>query len=383
MSYWFEYFPGNYMWSRGMLKAIELARWGAGAIGEVDRIGRALRGREGDNEAWYAAWTDMAERMEAAARRAAAQGHRSSAGSHWLHAATYHFIGERFLPPGSRKVESYRHCLRCFDAGTALRHPNLTRVEVPYEGTTLPGRFLASAHAPGRAPTVVFFDGLDDAKEMTVLFGGIELANRGMHVLAIDGPGQGESLRLRGVPTRHDYEVPAAAAYDFVASRADVDPARVAVMGYSMGGYYAPRAAAFEHRYAACVAWSGHYDYHAVWLHRRKVLEAGGTKASVPGFQLPWILGVADMDTAMERLRRFTLEGVAGHIRCPLLVVHGRDDDIVPVACAERLHAEAGSADKTLRIFEAEEGGSGHGQGDNLQLGANFVADWLASRLGA
>ena len=81
-----------------------------------------------------------------------------------------------------------------------------------------------------RAPTVVLFDGLDNCKEMSVLFAGVELAFRGFHTLAIDGPGQGESLRLRELYARHDYEVPGAAAYDYVASRADVDPSRVIVM---------------------------------------------------------------------------------------------------------------------------------------------------------
>ena len=152
-------------------------------------------------------------------------------------------------------------------------------------------------------------------------------------------------------------------------------------MAYSMGGYYAPRAAAFEPRFAACVAWSGHYDYHAVWVERRRVLESGGTRASAPGFQLPWVLGVPDMDAAMEKLKNYTLAGVAERIACPFLVVHGQDDAIVPVRYAKELFAAAGSTNKTLKIFTMEEGGSGHGQGDNLQLGADFVADWLAENL--
>jgi hypothetical protein len=67
------------------------------------------------------------------------------------------------------------------------------------------------APVQGRAPTVCFFDGLDSAKELSILFGGVELANRGIHTLAIDGPGQGEALRLQNIPSRYDYEVPAAA----------------------------------------------------------------------------------------------------------------------------------------------------------------------------
>ena len=116
---------------------------------------------------------------------------------------------------------------------------------MPFEGTTLPAWFLkADVHGP--APTVVMFDGLDNAKEMSVLFGGIEIASRGIHTLAIDGPGQGEALRLQGIPSRYDYEVPARAAYEYVSPAARSRSEARAVMAFSMGGYYAPRAAAME-----------------------------------------------------------------------------------------------------------------------------------------
>ena len=213
MSYWFEYFPGNYMWSRGMLKAMELARFGAGAIGEVDQIGRRLKNCVGDQEAWHEAWSEMAERVEAYGDREMAEGRRMGAGAYYLRAATYHFIGERFIPPGPRKVEGYRKCLAVYEKGAAIRYPNMERVEIPYEGTTLPGRFMKAPGVTGPAPTMVFFDGLDDAKELTVLFGGVELAARGINTLSVDGPGQGEALRLRGIPSRYDYEVPATAAF--------------------------------------------------------------------------------------------------------------------------------------------------------------------------
>jgi fermentation-respiration switch protein FrsA (DUF1100 family) len=93
------------------------------------------------------------------------------------------------------------------------------------------------------------------------------------------------------------------------------------------------------------------------------------------------VLGVADMDAAMAKLRSYTLAGVAEKIACPLLVVHGEHDGIVPVEFARRLHEAAGSRDKTLKVFTAAEGGSEHCQEDNRQIGAAFVADWIADRL--
>ncbi len=171
------------------------------------------------------------------------------------------------------------------------------------------------------------------------------------------------------------------AAYDYVASRSDVDPRRVAIMAYSMGGYYAPRAAAFEKRFAACVAWGGHFDYHATWVTRRKILESGGNKVSAPHFQLPWVMGMPDMDSAMKKTAGYNLAGVAEKVTCPFLVTHGEDDSISPVENARLLYNTVSSKQKTLKVFTAEEGGSEHCQGDNRFLGATYVADWLADHL--
>ena len=118
--------------------------------------------------------------------------------------------------PGEQKLGIYRKALRCFQEGLKRRYPNLEIVDVPYDGTALPAYFLKSPVAKGPAPTVVLFDGLDNCKEMSVLFAGVELAFRGFHTLAIDGPGQGEALRLRRLPSRYDYEVPGTAAYEYV-----------------------------------------------------------------------------------------------------------------------------------------------------------------------
>lgn len=381
MSHWFEYFPGNHMWSQGMMFGIEMAAQGAAALGEIDQIGQQLKPHVGDNEKWWEAWTSMAQRIEGFGAAEERAGHQLTAGAYYLRAAIYYFCGERFIPPSDRKRDTYRSCLRCFRKGIARRYPNIERVEVPYEGTTLPAWFY-KAEVAGPAPTVVMFDGLDNAKEMSVLFGGVEIGRRGIHTLAIDGPGQGEALRLQDIPSRYDYEVPARAAYEYVAQRRDVDAKRVAVMGFSMGGYYAPRAAAFEPRYAACVAWGGHVDYHEAWVRRRKIMESGGTKVSAPGFQLPWVLGMPDMEACMKKLENYRLQGVAEKIRCPFYCIHGENDNIVPLEFAQRLYDLVGSKDKTLKILTAYDGGSDHCQEDNRQVGANLVADWLAQKLG-
>ncbi len=378
---WIESFPEHHQWSNATLVTKGMAPWGAVALGEIDQIIQALHARQGEAHAWWEEWCAMAARLEVQADTAAAEGRSATAGNYYLRAGNYYYTGERMVPPSEEKTAIYRQSLRCYQEGLRRRHPNIETVDVPYEGGALPAYFLKSPYAKGRAPTVVVFDGLDNCKEMSVLFAGLELAFRGFHVLAIDGPGQGEALRLRGFHARYDSEKAGTPTYEYLLTRDDVDPDRVALMAYSAGGYYAPRMAAFEPRYAALIAWGAHYDYHAVWQKRWEVMQASAKSAATSHFQLPWVLGEPDMDAAMKKLKKFTLAGVAHQIKCPILICHGQDDTLSPPEIAQQLHDNVGSTDRTLKIFTARDGGSTHVQVDNRQVGIDYIADWLEQRL--
>jgi dipeptidyl aminopeptidase/acylaminoacyl peptidase len=229
---------------------------------------------------------------------------------------------------------------------------------------------------------VVLFDGMDNAKEMSVIFAGLDFAKRGINTLAIDGPGQAEALRLRNIPSRHDYEVPGTAAYDYVAARPEVDPARVAVMGYSFGGYHAPRIAAFEKRYAAAVAFGAMHWSIYDWVAGNKAkLAIDPRRSSTSIFQFRWVVGGPDNETALEWAKKFTLEGVAQRIECAFLVLHGENDRIVPLAEAKKLYEGVGSQRKHLKIFTAEDGGAEHCQVDHRQLGIDYIGDWLLENM--
>ena len=379
---WIDHFPGNFTWSNATLVCKGMAPWGAVALEEIDRIGEQLKARASDPDAWWQEWSAMAGRLEQTADAAAAEGRHLTAGNYYIRAGNYYFTGERMVPPGEQKIGIYRKALRCFHAGLERRYPNIERVDVAYEGAALPAYFMKAPGASARAPTVVVFDGLDNCKEMSVIFAGLEFARRGFNTLAIDGPGQGEALRLRKIHSRYDYEVAGTAAYEYVASRPDVDAKRVAVMAYSFGGYYAPRIAAFEQRYAACVVFGAvAWDIHAKQLERKRLLETDPKKTSQSPFQLPWVLGVRDMDEAIERVKRFTLAGCAGKITCPFLVTHGANDRLATPADAEKLYAAVGSKNKTIKIFTAEEGAAEHCHVDNRQVGIDYVADWITATL--
>jgi pimeloyl-ACP methyl ester carboxylesterase len=380
--YWFKYFPEHHMWSQVLLTFLEMAPWGGAKLYEVDKIGKRLRNSLGDNDAWFKEWTGMARDLEMFADDAATRGRHFTAGEAYISASMYYFCGERHIPPSDvRKKKAFERVLSCFRKGIELCHPEIERVVFPYENTTLPGYFYpTNQKEKGRSPAAVCFGGLDSTKEM-LLCAGLELSRRGIACLIIDPPGQGEALRLQGIPIRHDYEVPTGAAIDYLETRKDVDPNRIGIAAWSMGGYYAPRSVAFEKRFKACVTLGAHYDYYAVWVHRRKVLESGGTKASSPMFQLPWVMGLDTMDQAMEKLKAYTLEGVAEKIECPILIIHGEKDGIVPVEMAYRLYESVSSKRKELRIFTEEEGGEQHCMLDNRKFGVTYIADWLSENL--
>ena len=216
---------------------------------------------------------------------------------------------------------------------------------------------------------------MDNAKEMSVIFAGLDLAKRGINVLAIDGPGQSEPLRLHNIPSRHDYEAAGIPAYNYVTSRPDVDPRRVAVMGYSFGGYHGPRICAFDTRYAACVCFGAmHWNIHD-FVKGHAPTDPRQTSGST--FQWRWVVGAPDVATALEWSKKFTLEGVADKVTCPILILHGENDRVVPVAEAHTLYERVGSKNKTLRIFTAEEGGAEHCQVDHRQYGVDCIGDWL------
>jgi dipeptidyl aminopeptidase/acylaminoacyl peptidase len=381
---WLEEFPGNFAWSNAALVTKAMAPYGAVALAEVDEVCKKLSARQSEPDAWREEWCAMGQRLEKFAQRAEAAGHRLSAGNFLLRAGMYWFTGERFVHPGDEKRKLGAKALELQHAGLERRYPQIERVEVAYQsGATLPALFFKNSKNGQRAPTIVVFDGMDNCKEMSVLFCGLEFAARGWNTLAIDGPGQGESLRLRELYARHDYEVPGRAAYDYVAARPEVDPARVIAMGYSFGGYYAARIAAFQKRYRAAVAFSAlHWDLAGFQREVKRRQEADPKATAQSAFHFRWVMGcLDDADAAIRKAEKFSLAEVAPRIDMPFLVVHGADDKVVPVASATKLFDAIGAKDKHLKIFTAEDGGSAHALADNRPLAVDYIADWIGGKL--
>ena len=182
---------------------------------------------------------------------------------------------------------------------------------------------------------------------------------------------------------RHDYEVAGTAAYDYVAGRAEVDPAKVVVMGYSFGGYYAARVAAFEQRYCAGVAFAAlHWDLAAWQREIKRRHEQEPTNTAQSNFHFRWIMGCETMDEAIRKAEKFSLAGVAEQVTMPFLIVHAQTDRTVPVASAYKLHEAIASPQKHLKIFTPEDGTRYHVQADNRQVAVDYIADWIAAAMG-
>jgi pimeloyl-ACP methyl ester carboxylesterase len=376
----FMYFPGNYRWSHGVLLALSGAPWGGAEIGEVNRVGLALRERIGDDAAWFEEWTRMARAVDAIGQKHADEGKAASAAAYLFRAAHYYHVGERFLQPKTFDgLAAYRRGVECFrEAAARVRRPRIEPVELPYEGTSLPALFVHPEGAVEAAPAMVFLDGLDITKEIQYFKGIPDLVARGICCLIVDGPGNGESIRFRNLPLHHETERYGTAAYDYLARRPEVDPRRVGVMAISLGGYYAPRAAAFEPRFAACIAWGAQWDYYAVWKERLDRIARGETLAlSVPWQHLFWIFGVATKEEARRRLEGFRLDGVVEKIACPFLLVHGEGDVQIPLASAQKCFDAVGAKKRTFKVFTRAEGGYHHCQSDNLSIGTAYMWDWL------
>ncbi|MDA0637743.1 alpha/beta fold hydrolase [Nonomuraea sp. MCN248] len=370
----FYYFPDNYMWS----SAFNLALMAGGSLGEMHRWLAPLRDGEPDAEAWGKAWEGMAGQQEEQAARDLQGGLRRSAGLRYLRASIYHASGERQIAPGPEKAAGYQAALAAFNKAVELAPLNVERIEVPSPDGVLPG-YLIPARTAEPAPVVIFYGGFDVTKEILYGFVEEEFVRRGITCLVMDSPGVGEPLRLRNVPSRPDYEVPTGAVIDYLETRADVDADRIGVMGISLGGYYAPRSAAFEPRIKACAAWGGIWDWGATWEKR---WATRSKTVSVPWFQLPWVMGTDTMEAGLERVKQWTLVDVLPKLTQPLLIVHGENDRQVAVEDAHKAYEAAGSADKTLRIFTVAEGGAEHCQTDEPDPARQLIADWFGQRLG-
>ncbi|HWI37898.1 MAG TPA: alpha/beta fold hydrolase [Burkholderiales bacterium] len=311
-------------------------------------------------EDWCAAWSDRAAVHEMLGRDSLKEGFKLTAGEHLVRAGIYyHFAKFVFVQDVEQMRAAHMKAVECYRDGVALLRPHPgKRVAIPFEGKTIFGVLR------GSGPVVIMAPGLDSTKEELHAYEEPFLA-RGMATLAIDGPGQGEAEYE--IPICGDYERAAKAVCDWIEERSDLDAKRIAIWGVSLGGYYAPRAAAYEKRIKACVALSGPFDWQTIWdglpeLTRDTFRVRSHSKT---------------MDEARANARKLTLVEAAKNIQCPIFVVAGRQDRLVPAADAERL---ARSVRGPVELMVVEDGG--HNANNRPYRYRSRTADWLAGQFG-
>jgi dipeptidyl aminopeptidase/acylaminoacyl peptidase len=326
---------------------------------------QAVTGSVKQWDEWCGGWSRCAAAHEALGRAALAEGFTLSAGEHFTRAAVcYHFGKFLFVHRPDELRAAHERAVACRNAALPHLRPPGERVSIPFEGSTLYGNLRRPAGAV-RPAVVVMCMGLDSAKEEMNAYENDFLA-RGLATLAFDGPGQGEAeftLAIRG-----DYEAPVQAVCDWLESRTDVDAGRIALWGVSLGGYYAPRAAAFERRVRACVSLSGPYRWVDVFDAANTLTRAAFRVRSHSRSD----------EEARERAATLTLEGAAERIGCPLLVVAGEHDNLIPPSHARRMVEEVGSRAELLIVT-----GGNHVANNVWYRYRPQSADWLAKRLGA
>ncbi|WP_285114963.1 prolyl oligopeptidase family serine peptidase [Leifsonia sp. fls2-241-R2A-40a] len=395
-------FSGNPDFDFEIRTTIGQAFSGAADIGEVLAAVEGIG--EKDHDGWFRAWLALGDRVAAQGEASAQAGHSASGASAYLRAASYYASAVNAvasLPSEDELLPTFRKHRAAWDSWVDLVDLDIARVDIPYEDTTMPGYlFRAPGSATEKRPALVVVNGSDGA--LTSLWSSAVSGalRRGYHALVFDGPGQQSMLFEHDLPFRPDWEAVLTPVLDFVLGQPGVDPDRVALYGISQGGYWVPRALAFEHRFAAAIADPGVVDVSTSWTdhlpaNMRKLLDEGedakfdrdmefGMKfshdlASTWRFRArPY--GTTGYAETLRAVLQYTVEKVAGQITTQLLITDPEHEQFWP-GQSERLAAAAPSV-STLTRFTAAEGADFHVQPLARALTEQRMFDWLDERLG-
>ncbi|BCL25229.1 alpha/beta hydrolase family protein [Streptomyces aurantiacus] len=374
------------------LRAAGYAAYSGADLGEV--LVTCRRIPEGDEDAWSAEWAATAARVEHIGRDALAAGHRVSAREALLRASNYYRTADFYRrenpaadAESARLAEASR---QTFADAAALLDTPVRALRIPYEDTTLPGYLFLVDDSGAPRPTVLYHGGYDSTLEEDYLALAAGALRRGYNVIAFDGPGQGRNVR-EGLHFRPDWEAVVTPVVDYALTVPEVDAERLVLIGTSLGGYLAARAAAFEHRLAACVLHDGVFDFHAAVaaiVDRAASMPDGlealtaqntGTRWAVRNGL--WTYGLSDMEELVKATEAYTLAGVADRITCPTLVLDAENDQFFkgqPQRVLEELTCQ-----KELITFREDEGGGEHCHEGALSLFHQRSFDWLDTVLAA
>ncbi len=382
-----------------LARSLDAASFGGASLGEVLAAAGAVE--DGRPASWVAAFAALAERVEADGRVRQERGHGASARASLLRASAYHRAAEYYGDPRDPATWARgKRSRACFTDYLALSPWRSDSRLLPFEGGTLPVHFIAPAGESGSRPTLLIMSGYDGTAEECYFHCGHAALERGWNVLLFDGPGQTGFRRFAPESVlRPHFESAVQAVVDHALARPEVDPARLALYGISLGGYFATRGAAFEPRVKALVANSPVVDIHAYLLAMMgfdpeampedlplDAIPEVPDEALSPELKLATVnlcvrYGRPSLAAVGRHLREFDVTGELGRIRCPVLGLAGADEGAETLRQME-VFARSVAGPVTTRVFTREEGAAGHCQFGNLALSAAVVCDWLEETLG-
>ncbi|MFC4947997.1 alpha/beta hydrolase family protein [Pseudonocardia sp. GCM10023141] len=380
------------------LRAAGFAAYGGADLGEVLVTAAAIT--DGDEDGWLRAWTATAERVHAIGDAALAAGHRVSAREALLRASNYYRTAEFFrrVDPANDPVvtDLSTRSRTTFAAAAALFDTPVEAVAIPYEGTTLPGYLFLVDGSGAPRPTVVFTSGYDSTLEEAWFAIAAAAVRRGYNVLAFDGPGQGAALREQGLVFRPDWEAVITPVVDYALTRPEIAADRIALFGYSLGGYLVARAAAFEHRLAAVILDDGVHDFSAAFASSMPPflwnwIQEGRDDVAVPVATLlthvstqvrwalnngVWALGADGYADLVRKAAAYTLDGVADRITAPTLILDAENDQFFN-GQPQQVEKALVNAPTTLVTFSAADGGGEHCHMGAMAAVHQTIFDWI------
>ena len=353
-----------------------------------------------DPDSWFKEWMKTANRVRGMAGESLAAGHAISAGEAYLRAANYIRAALIHYPDQPNDPETPNHAqlsVDSYDTALSLLSMPAQAVRIPYEDTTLLGYFYRSPVAEEKAPVLIVHQGRDAWPEETKQIADAAM-KRGYHVLQVHGPGQGATIRIQGLPFRPDWEKVITPAIDFALTQPGVDPDRIVLIGYSMGGWLAPRAAAFDKRIKICIAnpgvlnWGGTmWDQIAIFSPELMTLlehdpQAFDAAIDQLGSAVPmvdwwvkdsiWKHGSDSPSDMMMELKKYDNTPIVDQITCRMLIMDG-EAEAFSVGQAQKLYEVLNNCPKDYMLLTAEETAQLHCQNGASAVSMMRVFDWL------
>jgi pimeloyl-ACP methyl ester carboxylesterase len=352
----------------------------------------------GDSDSWYSAWERTGDRVSELAGRTKDP---ISRGRAHLRAHNYYRTAEFLLAPHDpRRAISWKKNIEAFYKGLDTLDVSYERLHAPYGAHHLNALYFSGPQGSEKRPLIVICGGFDSTLEELYFVLAPAALERGYSVLAYEGPGQGSIIREQGLPFTPEWEKPTAAILDEYL-RTHPRPTKIILVGMSMGGYLAPRAAAFDARIDGVVAFDVFFDFGAIsarsvppmafWFGRHGLGYVLDAIAKIKSAFSPslrwalqnsrWVMGTRGLLETAEALRAYTLQDVAQRIRGDVLIFAGEDDHFVPVEQVKQFEDSLTQARSvTSVIYDRESGGAEHCQLGAVTLWHAAFFDWLLQK---